>query len=208
MANLFIGFPVPRAKIATMIEEAAPPLNHVDNHLPDGTDPIVDPGDISDDQILTWNGTKFVGSDAPTAGPTLSPISVPPSAFNPKTDEVDYNHDQMNLCSRVGLDLVHFFAPIYFPQGVTVTKLTMNSYREDDAAEIMLRLWQQGNVGEDEIMAEVTSVRTTGDGSDDDTSIDYALIDNASYSYCLDLRLNPNDSIGDVILWNAKIYFT
>lgn len=208
MGNLFIGFPVPRAKIATMIEEAAPPLIHGLEHQPDGNDPIVTSEDMSPGPILAWNGEKFFGMAVPSAGPTLSPISVPPSAFNPKTDEVDYNHDQMELCSRVGLDLVHFFAPIYFPHGVTVTKLTMNSYREDDAAEIMLRLWQQGNVGEDEIMAEVTSLRTTGDGSDDDTSIDHALIDNASYSYCLDLRLNPNDSIGDVILWNAKIYFS
>lgn len=64
MGNLFIGFPVPRAKIATMIEEAAPPLNHIANHLPDGTDPLVLPGDISNGQAVSWDSSegKFIGS--------------------------------------------------------------------------------------------------------------------------------------------------
>lgn len=38
MANLFIGFPVPRAKIADMIEGAAPPLDHKTQHEKTGSD--------------------------------------------------------------------------------------------------------------------------------------------------------------------------
>lgn len=68
MGNLFIGFPVPRAKIATMIETAAPPLEHIVNHLPAGSDPLILPGDISAGQIVQWNGTKFIGIAEPTAG--------------------------------------------------------------------------------------------------------------------------------------------
>lgn len=68
MGNLFIGFPVPRAKIAEMIEGKAPPLEHKQNHEPDGIDPLALPGDISTNQILKWNGTKFIGADAPTGG--------------------------------------------------------------------------------------------------------------------------------------------
>ncbi len=44
MANLFIGFPVPRAKIADMIEGAAPPLDHATQHEYGGDDAI-DPTD-------------------------------------------------------------------------------------------------------------------------------------------------------------------
>jgi len=44
MANLFIGFPVPRAKIADMIEGAAPPLDHASQHEYGGDD-VVDPKD-------------------------------------------------------------------------------------------------------------------------------------------------------------------
>lgn len=68
MANLFIGFPVPRARIAEMITGAAPPLEHIVNHLPPGSDPLVLPGDISTDQIIKWNGTKFIGVALPAAG--------------------------------------------------------------------------------------------------------------------------------------------
>lgn len=68
MGNLFMGFPVPRAKIAEMIEGAAPPLNHIENHRPPGTDPLVLPGDISSGQLVKWNGSKFIGVDAPSGG--------------------------------------------------------------------------------------------------------------------------------------------
>lgn len=71
MGNLFIGFPVPRAKIATMIEEAAPPLAHKENHEPPGSDPLILPDDISSGQIIKWNGTKFIGVDEPSAGMTF-----------------------------------------------------------------------------------------------------------------------------------------
>lgn len=68
MGNMFLGFPVPRAKIAEMIEGSAPPLEHKENHEPDGSDPLALPEDISTDQILKWNGSKFIGSDAPAGG--------------------------------------------------------------------------------------------------------------------------------------------
>lgn len=68
MGNMFLGFPVPRAKIALMIEGAAPPLEHKENHEPDGSDPLILPGDIEDNQIIKWNGAKFVGSAAPAGG--------------------------------------------------------------------------------------------------------------------------------------------
>lgn len=68
MGNLFMGFPVPRAKIAEMIEGEAAPTLHVANHLPDGSDPIVLPEDIETDQLLKWNGTKFIGVAEPAGG--------------------------------------------------------------------------------------------------------------------------------------------
>lgn len=68
MGNLFIGFPVPRAKIAEMIVGYAPPTLHIANHLPAGSDPLILPGDISAGQFVRWNGTKFIGASPPTAG--------------------------------------------------------------------------------------------------------------------------------------------
>jgi len=47
MPNMFLGFPVPRAKIAEMIEGYAPPAVHASWHLPPGSDPLIAPGDIN-----------------------------------------------------------------------------------------------------------------------------------------------------------------
>lgn len=68
MANLFLGFPVSRAKIADMIVGAAPPLEHKVNHQPDGSDPLALPGDMSEGQLLKWNGSKYIGVDEPAGG--------------------------------------------------------------------------------------------------------------------------------------------
>ena len=71
MANLFLGFPVSRAKIASMIEGSAPPITHGLWHEPDGADPIIAPGDISSGQNVNWNGTKFVGLTPAGGGVSL-----------------------------------------------------------------------------------------------------------------------------------------
>ena len=68
MPNLFLGFPVPRARIAEMIEGSAPPLEHAANHIPGGSDEIVLTADISAGQIVQWNGTKFIGIATPSGG--------------------------------------------------------------------------------------------------------------------------------------------
>lgn len=70
MPNTFLGFPVPRAKIAEMIETTAPPSLHISQHRPPGTDPIALPEDIAADQLLKWNGTKFIGDTAGAGGMT------------------------------------------------------------------------------------------------------------------------------------------
>jgi len=68
LANLFLGFPVPRAKIAEMIEGSAPPKAHRDWHKPNGSDPLSDPTDITPGQALGWDGTKYKGYDVAAAG--------------------------------------------------------------------------------------------------------------------------------------------
>ncbi len=51
-----------------MIEGSAPPLKHIANHLPGGNDELVDDEDISAEQLVKWNGIKFLGTAEPTAG--------------------------------------------------------------------------------------------------------------------------------------------
>ena len=63
MANLFIGFPVARAKIADMIAGAAPPTDHASQHESGGSDEIdctdlIGAGggvDVSDEGVIFYN---------------------------------------------------------------------------------------------------------------------------------------------------------
>lgn len=56
MANLFLGFPVPRAKIADMISGSAPPSLHKTQHQDGGTDEIDCTGLVGAGGItLPWN---------------------------------------------------------------------------------------------------------------------------------------------------------
>lgn len=66
MPNSFLGFPVPRAKIAEMIAGSAPPLEHSAWHRPPGSDPLVLPADIADGQAVVWDAAaaKFKGASA------------------------------------------------------------------------------------------------------------------------------------------------
>lgn len=77
MPNLFLGFPVPRAKIAEMIAAAAPPIEHAAWHEPIGADPLVLPDDISVGQAVGWNGTKYLGVAAGGGGGIASSYESP-----------------------------------------------------------------------------------------------------------------------------------
>lgn len=208
MGNLFIGFPVPRAKIATMIEEAAPPLNHVDNHLPDGTDPIVDPGDIEDDQNLTWNGTKFVGTDPPAGAPSPSPISVHGCDFLAVNSSENYACDRLGLRRLDSLNQGEFHGPVFFPHGVTVTKFTVYAYRDTPGSSIITYLSRISNTGAIQTLATVTADWTDGYGSLYDDSISYEVIDNNTYSYLLRCMISPDIDVQNVKFMRAQIDFT
>lgn len=208
MANLFIGFPVPRAKIADMITGAAPPLNHVSNHLPDGSDPIVLPGDISDDEVLQWNGTKFVGTAAPADGAFPSPISIHATHFNPVDDSVDYYCNLAGLRRRSDVAQGLFYSPIDLPHGVTVTKLTLFAYLNHADTKCWVTMYRISNAGVFNSMAAVFGEWVTGDSSGYDDSISYAVIDNVNYSYGMYTTIVPYSVVESAILRRIMIDFT
>jgi hypothetical protein len=89
MGNQFLGFPVPRAKIAEMIAGAAPPLAHAAWHKPSGTDPLVASGDISTGQAVGWDGSKYKGYDAGGAGGIASSYDSPGIFLNTFFESLD-----------------------------------------------------------------------------------------------------------------------
>lgn len=207
MGNLFIGFPVPRAKIATMIEEAAPPLNHVENHEPDGSDPIVLPDDITTDQLLQWDGEKFIGADVPEAEGFPSPVSIHACQFNPVDDQDDYTCDESGLKRRLSLDSAVYWAPVLLPHAVTVTRVTVYAFRDDGSAPFSVYLYRVSNTGVSQTMAYISIDLTSGNLNKFDSSIDYSTVDNDTYSYCIRCYMNPNDSVDDIKLYRIKIAF-
>jgi len=138
----------------------------------------------------------------------FSPISVPPPAFQPKDDTYDWTIDDYYLRNRTSVAEQVYTAPVFFPDGVTVTKLTLYAFRNDADASINLYLRRIGRAYSHLTMALVTCNWTDGWGSLYDDTIDSGTIDNATYSYVLELILDPNDSASDVYFAGAMIDFT
>jgi len=208
LSNLFIGFPVPRAKIADMISGGAPPLDHAFNHFPDGSDPIALPGDISAGQVLGWNGTKFVGAALPSVTVFASPISIHPSRFLPLQDDVDFYCNYAGLRKRTDPAAGQFYSPLVLPNGLTITKLTMYAYCMVAGSVVSIRLNYVTNAGVQTQMAECENYWSDGDGSDYDDSITSPVIDNINYSYCIHCIIDPNTDVLNSILRRVMIDFT
>lgn len=137
----------------------------------------------------------------------LSPLSIPPAAFVPRSDEQDWLISHDSLHNRVTLESQTFYTPIVLPHGVTISKLTLYGDRDDDLALLRLTLTRDDLAGAFDVMAEITADWITGYSSKYEDTILYPTIDNANYSYSLKVQLTPNDSINDVKFVFAKIEF-
>lgn len=208
MANLFIGFPVPRAKIAEMIEGAAPPLEHKENHLPDGSDALFPANGAASGKILRWTGSAFEWISEPAGAPSISPISVPPAAFQPTDDQTDYKVDHRRLLRRTSLTIGYFYAPVFFPHGATVTGVTLFAYRDDYDAAVEIQLHRGAHQEGGNVLCGVGANWGDGFGSRFSDNIVYPQVDNSLYSYCLYCKISPNDSVNDVRFIHAQIDFT
>lgn len=151
-------------------------------------------GNIS--PVGTVDGVKISG---------LKIVSIPPAAFVPTTDTQDWLIDGGKVRNNAVLDLQRFYAPAIFPNGVTVSKLTLYGFRNDPLATMVLELRRAGRVGSHTLMAQCTADWTDEYGSIYDDTITDPVIDNANYSYLLELSLHPNDAAQDVWLTGAVI---
>lgn len=208
MSNFFIGFPVARAKIADMISSEAAPLDHASDHFPSGSDPIVLPGDISEDEVLQWNGTKFVGTAAGGNGGYPSPISIHPCHFNPIDDTVEFYCNLAGLRKRSEEASALYYAPVDLPHGVTVTKLTVYAYLSHADTKCWVTLYRISNTGSFDSMAAVFGEWVDGDNFGYDDSINQPVVDNVNYSYAMYCSLEPYVDVETAILRRVKIDFS
>jgi len=137
-----------------------------------------------------------------------SPIALPHNAFIPQSDTIQYTLYTSVLVSRLLLTSQVFFAPVFLPDGVTVTKLTLFGYRDDAASVFSITLYRNDRADGNVIMGTVIADWTTGYSSKYDDSIASALIDNDDYQYVVYVTIDPNDSIWDVRFSGVKIEFT
>jgi len=163
------------------------------------------------DLILTHKGdasahhAKYTDAEARAL---FSPLAIPTSAFHPQLDTYDWTNTGNTLNNRTSLTRQDFNAPLYFPDGVTLTTLTLHAYRDDASSALGIYLYRLANDAGFTEIASVIAGWTNGYGSKSDTSINHATIDNVNYHYALQARITPNDSVNDVKIYAVKIYFT
>lgn len=138
---------------------------------------------------------------------TASPIAVSPAAFVPSQDNQDWFISWLKVANSANLTSQYFYAPVFFPNGCTITKLTLYGFRNDAAAVMTLSLSRNDRENASSTLASVTADWTTDYSSGEDTSIANAVVDNETYTYAVRLNLNPNDSTGDIWLTGAEIAF-
>lgn len=137
-----------------------------------------------------------------------SPISIHPAAFVPRYDTQDWKIQTDYLMNRVVVGLQRFYAPVVFPDGVAVTKLTLFGYRDIATADMLLSLLRNNREGVENSMASVTADWIDGYGSKYDNTIANALISTSSYGYCLYLTLDPDSTPDEIKLTGVEITFS
>ena len=140
-------------------------------------------------------------------------VSVSVAAFvlsEPTDGHALYDNDGASL-RNLSDDYEWFVAPVSLPHGAVVTELTVG-YRidSDDTAQLYLRRRPMLDVTQgNETLAEVGSVGSSGSiyhGVWNDDTIEYATVDNASYTYFLDVYMPPR--IEDIKVLGVVIEYT
>jgi len=139
--------------------------------------------------------------------PRLSSLSIPPPAFVPGDSDQDWVIDEYWIKNKISLDEQGYRAPVIFPNGLTVTKLTLHGFRDNAFASMYLQLIRNDKTRNITVMALIKADWTDGASSKYEDTIEYATIDNVNYTYLLWLKLNPNDSVNDVKFYAATIEF-
>lgn len=156
-------------------------------------------------KLANAHHAKYTDAEARAS---FSPISLDPACFIPYLDTYDWHMLNGILKNRVSLTEQHFTAPILFPNGVTVTKITLYGYRDDASATLVVEIRRQDRAATVSGLASLVSTWTDGYGSISTEAISNATVDNTAYSYFILLSINPNDSVEDVKFTGLEVAFT
>jgi len=140
-----------------------------------------------EDGRLSIHGSLHVEDDI-TMNPKTSYLSIAPCAFNPAEDQFDYGTTGERFYVNDGNDNF-YYAPVQLPHGAVVESVTYHFYDVTILANSYCDLYRSDFISAQE-MAHCYSSVDTGYGSNTDTSINYATIDNQNYCYYLRLDLH------------------
>lgn len=137
-----------------------------------------------------------------------NPLSIPPCQFVPYNDTYLFSITDTRLQNRTVLSNQYFLAALNFPNGVTITKMTLYGYRTAAGGNLTLYLKRTSFIEVDSLMAQVSAGWTDGLNSGYDDSISFSVIDNTTYAYHLIVAIDPGVAGTDAFLTGAKIEFT
>ena len=94
-----------------------------------------------------------------------------------------------------GTETAYYEAPVSLPQGATITKLVVYYY-DGSADDLTSRLWIVPLYQPyPQVLASLKSSSDGGYGLEEDTSINYPVIDQQSYSYAIEVVLPPDSAL-------------
>ena len=118
--------------------------------------------------------------------------------FIPEQQTYDWLITGSDLRNDTSLTPQHFHTNYLLPNGVTVNKITLYGFRNDALAEMTVRFYRFSRDGTTELMCDVIADWTDGDGSLEQSTINYPVIDNENYAYAIRVTMDPNDATSDI----------
>jgi hypothetical protein len=152
---------------------------------------------------LSIIGLMFPMSASAAGG--LSFISIPAAAFQPTSDCIYFNHNAgfSTLAASAG-GCSSFIAPVMFPDGVSVKKVTFywKDFSVDYQAFLRLCRLNRNGVGENIATVSSNGSANVASSSSVETSI---VIDNYQYSYYISIQM-PTDA--NAVIYGALIEYS
>jgi hypothetical protein len=170
---------------------------------------------VEGSNVYRLTGSVGIGTDSPaevlevvgnaqidgnlTWQPKTSYLSVPASAFCPGMhSETYYNYHFLETSKMVGAEI--FRAPVSLPHGATVTKVTSYWDDETDLSNSTIWLFRNQMTFSVDTMATDSTFGDLGYIETYDDSIDFATINNSTYSYYLYMWHYPDIRCYGVII--------
>jgi hypothetical protein len=151
---------------------------------------------------LVTQGDVHIGGQVSWA-PITGSISISPAAFQPLDDNSECFRTGRTLCTNTG---EHYYAPVFLPDGSTVTKMTFYYRDEANADEVVTMSLRRAEAISDtgvyEVLAEVGSVDGGyGYGYDDTIAPGTEVVNNSDYIYWLYAHFENNAFCSD---WQVR----